>query len=89
MTKDKGRYVNFLQLCNHFGGAKYPQARKEALAYAKNCLKLKGKFATIHGWTNVVNFLLMERLVESTSLEEWHTVSDSYATENVWEGEAQ
>ena len=76
-TEDVGRYVNKIMRANALGGAQYKQARREASAYIKMCNQVGGHFTFWNSWTKSNMYFFVERLVRSSSVQEWEETMES------------
>ncbi|CAJ1390676.1 unnamed protein product, partial [Effrenium voratum] len=83
-----GSFKSELQLQAHLGGVAVPEAVRQAACYIKNCEKWPDVFVRWNSWTEAHNYLLVERLITSTSEEAWKDVVAMHDSSGTFETES-
>ena len=68
--KTKGKYCNWPQLCNKFGGAENKEAQQDATLYACAMEKHGYPYCAVHPVTKKTNWLFVDKSLECTSSED-------------------
>ena len=83
-----GSWKSELQLQNHFGGAQFPEACRQASNYIRMAKHFGDAFVEYNTWTDAETYLLVERLCSTSTSEEWQEVvemideSETFALES-------
>lgn len=84
-STERGVYLTPLQIAAKLGGAQFAIARKQAKSYCLQAAKVAGKFVCTNEWLKSKQYLFIERLLESSTTEEWIQISEGYTECNEWE----
>ena len=83
-----GSWKSELQLQQHFGGAQFPEACRQASNYIRMAKHFGDAFVEYNSWTDAETYLLVERLSSTSTSEEWQEVvemideSETFALES-------
>lgn len=79
-----GKYVNYTQLCNEYGGHMVQDACNEANVHKLRCEELQGIFLSKNTMTNTVSYLYLSQFLSETSTEAWRKIAKAEMQDNKW-----
>ena len=70
INRDKGKYCNWVKLCEAFGGMQFEESVEEATLYAEKMEEYGYPYVVLHPVTKKKNWLFVEKILESVSTED-------------------
>ena len=88
-SEDEWHFLNWVNLCNKFGGFQFNEARDEALVCANYCEEIGGQMIDKDPITGSIKYLYHNKVFRVRNKEEWQKIVTAGTTENKWQAIAE